>query len=64
MDKMTYLSDLPIALTVPEVSHLLRIGKNKGYELVRSGAIQSIRIGKGIRIPRQAVIDFLTTTRS
>lgn len=57
-------SDLPIALTVPEVSCLLRVGRNRGYELIRSGAIRSIRVGRKIRVPRQAVLDFLSEARS
>lgn len=60
MGNTTKNDELPVALTVPEVSRLLRVGKNRGYELVRCGAIQSIRIGRRIRVPRQAVLDFLS----
>lgn len=60
MDAFDDNRGLPVILTVPEVSSLLRVGKNRGYELVRSGAIQSIRIGRRIRVPRQAVLDFLS----
>ena len=53
--------EMPIILTVSELSEVLRIGRNTAYELVRSGAIQSIRIGRQIRIPRQAVCDYLAS---
>ena len=38
---------------------ILGIGRNTAYELVRSGQIRSIRIGRKIRIPRDAVAEFL-----
>ena len=53
-------NSIPLVLTVEELAQLLRIGRNTAYELVRSGQIRSIRIGKCYRIPRDAVIDFLT----
>ena len=53
-------NNLPLALTVAEVSSLLRVGKNRVYEMIRSGAIYSVRVGRGIRVPRQAVLDCLS----
>lgn len=52
--------NLPIVMSVPELAEVLRIGRNNAYQLVRDGAIASIRIGKSIRIPRQALLDFLS----
>jgi excisionase family DNA binding protein len=46
-------------LTVPELAAMLRIGRNSAYELVRSGAIRSIVIGRQIRIPKASVIDYI-----
>lgn len=37
---------------------LLGIGRNTAYELIRSGQIRSVRIGRQIRIPREALLDF------
>ncbi len=53
----------PEALTVPEAARLLRIGKNKTYQLVNSGVIGSIRIGKKIIVPKTALIEFLTNEK-
>lgn len=53
------IDELPLALTVPELSHILRIGRGAAYDMVRCGAIASIRIGRQLRIPRQAVVDYL-----
>jgi len=37
----------------------LVISHNTAYELVRSGAIHSIRVGRNYRIPLESVIDYL-----
>ena len=39
---------------------ILGIGRNTAYELARSGQIRRIRIGKQLRIPKQALIEYLT----
>ena len=38
---------------------ILNIGRNTAYELVRSGKIRSIRIGRRLRIPKDAIQDYL-----
>ena len=38
---------------------ILNIGRNTAYELVRSGKIRSIRIGRQLRIPKDAIRDYL-----
>lgn len=53
------LQDLPLVLTVEDLMELLNIGRNTAYEIVRSGQIRSIRVGKNYRIPRDAVEEFL-----
>lgn len=50
--------DLPLCLSVKQVAEVLGVGRNTAYELVRSGQIQSIRTGRQIRIPKDAVIAF------
>ena len=51
--------DLPLTLRVEELMPILGIGRNTAYELVRSGKIRSIRVGKQIRIPKEEVQRFL-----
>lgn len=53
------LQDLPLVLNVEDLMEVLNIGRNTAYEIVRSGQIRSIRVGKNIRIPRDAVEEFL-----
>ncbi len=54
--------DLPLTLRVEELMPILGIGRNTAYELVRCGQIRSIRIGKQLRIPKQALIEYLSDT--
>lgn len=51
--------DLPMTLRVEDLMPLLDIGRNTAYELIRSGQIRSVRIGRQIRIPRDALLEFL-----
>jgi len=51
--------DLPLTLRVEDLMPILDIGRNTAYELVRSGQIKSIRIGRKIRIPKAEVLAFL-----
>lgn len=57
-----FASELPLVMRVEDLMPVLQIGRNSAYELVRSGQIRSIRIGKAIRIPREAVLDFISGT--
>lgn len=45
--------------TVPEVAKLLRVARMTVYRLVDRDELASIRVGRGIRIPRSAVVRFL-----
>ena len=54
--------DIPLVMTVEDLMPILLIGRNTAYDLVRSGEIQSIRVGRQIRISRDALIAFLENT--
>ena len=58
-NKYRSLDELPLALRVEDLMPILGIGHNTAYELVRSGQIRSIKIGRQIRVPRDAVVEFL-----
>lgn len=62
MEPTTY-ENMPLLLTVEEMASVLRIGRNPAYQLVKDGTIQSIRVGRSIRIPRNALIQFVERTR-
>lgn len=57
----TDISQLPLVLTIDDLISVLHIGRNKAYDLVNSKQIQSIKVGKQIRIPRAALERYLST---
>ena len=57
--KYRSFDDLPLTLRVEDLMPSLGIGRNTAYELVRSGQIKSLRIGRKIRIPKAEVLAFL-----
>lgn len=56
--------ELPLTLRVEDLMPILGIGRNTAYELVRCGKIRSIRIGRQLRIPKDALVEciFLAAT--
>lgn len=59
-NKYCSFDDLPLTLRVEDLMPILKIGRNTAYELVRSGQIRSIRIGRQLRIPKDAVQEYLS----
>ena len=57
--KYCSFDDLPLTLRVEDLMPILNIGRNSAYELIRCGKIRSVKIGKQLRIPKQAIIDYL-----
>ncbi len=54
----------PLLLTVRDVERQLQLGRTRTYELLRCGEIPVIRIGRVVRVPRDALrqwIDAHTT---
>ena len=63
-ERPTSFDDLPLTLRVEELMPILGVGRNSAYELVRSGQIRSIRIGRQLRVPKDAVLNFLNQQNS
>ena len=53
------LQDLPPYLTVMEVAALLRIGRSMAYDMARLGEIPVLKVGRVVRIPRDAFLSWL-----
>lgn len=54
------LDELPLVLRAEDLMPILDIGRNTAYELVRCGQIRSVRIGRSIRVPKDAVAEYLS----
>ena len=48
-------------LTDREAAAILRVGRNQLYQAVSRGELGSVRIGRSIRIPKQALLDLLAS---
>ena len=53
------LKEFDDVLTFKEFKQVLKLGRNKAYELLQNNIISSIRIGKSYRIPKINVINYL-----
>ena len=48
-----------LILTVEEAAGMLRISRGLAYEMVRSGRLPSIRLGRRLLVPRSALESML-----
>jgi excisionase family DNA binding protein len=46
-------------LTVNEAATQLRVSRGAVYQLVRSGVLASVRIGRSVRIPERVLANFI-----
>jgi len=53
----------PVLLTVAEAGRALALGRTTVYELIRSGELEVIRIGRSTRIPVDAIAAFVDRQR-
>jgi excisionase family DNA binding protein len=53
------LSDLPLLLTVRDVEAQLQLGRTRTYELLRGGEIPVMRLGRALRVPRDALRNWI-----
>ena len=52
-----------LLLTIPEVAATLAIGRTKVYELINSGRLEAVHIGRSARVPAAAVDEFVDRQR-
>ena len=64
IERPTSFDNLPLTLRVEELMPILGVGRNTAYELVRSGQIRNIRVGRQLRVPKDAILDFLNQQNS
>ena len=56
---MSKLSDYNDILTLDDLQDILHIGKNKAYELCRTGSIKAFGVDRQWRIPKTSLEDFI-----
>jgi excisionase family DNA binding protein len=53
------LGETPIAYRPAEALQVFPIGRSALYELLRSGEVQSFRVGRARFIPRESLLEFM-----
>lgn len=51
--------DISTLMTVPELADYLGVGRNKAYDLLKSGTINGFRIGSAWKVSKAAVDKFI-----
>ncbi len=54
----------PLLLRPVEAAKTLAISRSRIYELIAEGAIESVRIGHSVRVPRKALHSFIARNSS
>ncbi|MBF7084186.1 helix-turn-helix domain-containing protein [Desulfallas sp. Bu1-1] len=54
-------NDLPLTLTPRDIARVLGLGRNKGYQIFQLPDFPAIRIGRCLRVTREAFIRWLET---
>ena len=50
----------PDAVTIEELCEMLGIGRGLAYQLLSSGKIKAVKVGRGWRVVKKAVEDFIS----
>lgn len=50
---------LPLAVRIPKAAHMLGIGRSKFYQLIRSGDIATMKIGRATVVAVQSLHDYM-----
>lgn len=60
----TSYDELPLTLRIEDLMPVLGIGRNNAYNLVRSGRIRALKIGRQYRVPREELKRYLESGAS
>lgn len=55
MVDVEHFADLPDVMTIAETANLLRLSRNGTYELARTGQIPTLRLGRRLVVPKEAL---------
>lgn len=63
MEQPSLFDPEPILLTIPEAARRLNIGRTLAYELIGAGTLEVVHIGRSVRVPVDALHDFVQRRR-
>ena len=64
MSRERMFREYPDVLTPQQVQEMLGVGQRMAYQLLREGKIQNVRMGRLYRVPKAAVIDYLSSGKT
>lgn len=64
MSEIISKEDLPEVLEVQHIQKFLNIGRVQAYELANSGQFHVVRVGRMIKIPREAFLTWFLGTQN
>ncbi|HEY9471707.1 MAG TPA: helix-turn-helix domain-containing protein [Propionibacteriaceae bacterium] len=53
------ITEPPRCLSVEQAAQLLNVGRSTAYDLIRSGQLRSVKIGRRRLVPRDALDSFI-----
>ena len=59
MNEIAASAGIPLVLSVHDIARLLNVGRNTAYDLVNSGTLKSVRVGRQIRVSRAEFCRYL-----
>ena len=63
-DEAARRTDLVLLLSLQEASRALGIRRSKMYELIAAGELETVHIGRAVRVPVDAIEEFVARLRS
>ena len=60
----SYFKGTPDVMTVLEAAKAMRCSKNTVYTLIKEGRIQAVRVGRCFKVPKSALVDFMSCEKN
>lgn len=54
----------PLLLTPEQAADLLGLGRTQTFALIKDGSLESVKIGRSRRIPREALAEYVQSLRA
>lgn len=61
--RVEFPENLPLLLTPEEAAEQLGVGRTTVYELMATSQVESVKIGRSRRIPREALVEYVLSLR-
>ena len=58
-DVYSYFKNVPDIMTVCDAAKAMRCSKNTLYALIKEGRLEVIKVGRCIKVPKTALVDFM-----